>query len=149
MSLIKVISCLLSFVIVLCNIGSAKAISLEELQKECEDLGLKIGTPANGNCVLKLRKKVKESQARDEYMEAQQMQMYRERQQQQAAMYELQSRSVAAQEALANAQREAVQNNLLYNGIQMLRGSGPYGYPTAPSRAPITCHTFSNVTTCN
>jgi hypothetical protein len=138
----------LTFSLILCsflNCKMAAAVDLQQLQNECADLGLKIGTLSNGKCVLKLRKKAMESEKKEAYLQEQQTQNYRAQQIKEAEMMDLQRRSVAAQEELAKAQDRAATNNMLFNGIQMLRGSGPYYQPQpAAPRAPISCLTMPN-----
>jgi hypothetical protein len=135
------------FIVIFLFSETANAFDLKALQAECAELGLKIGTPANGKCVLKLRKKEKESEARDNATQEEQLLMYRLQQQREAELHDLQRRSVQAQEELAKAQDRAATNNMLFNGIQMMRGTGPYALPQP--RAPITCSTFGSMTTCN
>ena len=90
------------------------AVDMAVLQEQCADIGFKMRTPANGTCVLRLMKGVK---AEEKAVVAQQ-QAYANQQaaqatldqqaanlrQQQAEMYDLQRRSVAAQEQAAQAQ---------------------------------------------
>ena len=77
---------------------------------------------------------------------------------QQAEMYEQQRRSYAAQEAAANAQREAIDNDrqarawsAVGESLQRQYGTGAYAPQPPPlptPRAPITCNSFGQTTTC-
>lgn len=73
---------------------------------------------------------------------------------QQAEMYELQRRSVAAQEEEAKANSEAADDqrrqyymNQFNKNIEKMTGAGIYAPP--PPRAPIQCYTNGNYTNCN
>ena len=44
-------------------ITNSYAVDMEILQEQCADIGFKIGTPANGKCVLQLMQIVKNKEA--------------------------------------------------------------------------------------
>ena len=149
------------------------AVDMEVLQEQCADIGFKIHTPANGKCVLRLMKSVKAEekavavkeqaytnfqaeleagQAAQEAAQATQSQQAEVLRQQQAEMYELQRRSVVAQEQAAQAQTDAVgdQQRQRYldqfnDGIQKMTGTGAYA-PKPPTR--VHCVTNYNEYTC-
>ena len=116
--------------------SNSYAFDMEVLQEQCAEIGFKIKTPANGNCVLRLLNTEKAAVAKEQaninqqVLQAQQSEASR---QQQEEMRELQRRSVEAQEAVAQArataaqaQKSAVFNNALQNSMQMINGTGPY-----------------------
>lgn len=155
--------CLISLILLS---SKSYAVDMEVLQEQCADIGFKIHTPANGKCVLRLMKSVKAEekavaiqeqayanhQAEQEADQVTQIQQAEVLRQQQAEMYELQRRSVAAQEQAAQAQTDAVDNqkrqrflDQFNDGIQKMTGTGTYA-PKPPTR--IRCVTDYNVTTC-
>ena len=123
------------------------AADIGSLKKECAELGFKINSIANSDCALKLLKianqhdEIESSRRVDAEQQARQEQLYRQQQYEQA---ELQRRAVAAQEEVAKAQSNAAFNNMLFNGYQMMNGTGPYSKP----RSSVTCTSFMNSTTC-
>lgn len=133
---------------------------VQSLQQECVELGFKINSEANSDCALKLLKRARKQdelarsqEAEISAREAQQRQIEYQQglvRQQQLEMYELQQRSLAAQERAAKAQSDANANAMIFNGIQMMNGTGAYYKPPPPMpRAPINCYTTGNYTTCN
>lgn len=117
--------CFISFLLLANN---SYAVDMEVLQAQCAEIGFKIKTPANGKCVLNLMRSVKSSEAKvateQRVYEEQNNARAAEREQtealrqQQAEMYELQRRSVAAQEQAAKAQTDAVTDAANYRSQQ-------------------------------
>ena len=161
---------------ILCSLSfQLDARDLSILQSECAELGFKLKTADNGNCVLKLLDKINagttvtKSIAKppsENDIEEAQKRLYARQQQyqydselirkqreidelkrQQEEMVALQRRSVVAQESAAKEQGRANGLNLMLNGLQMMGGTGAYARP-AP-RAPVTCITTGNIINCN
>lgn len=166
----KVIICRSSIIFIFLFISTSEchAVDMQVLQEQCADIGFKIKTPANGKCVLQLMQSVKnreaqalaEQRAYESKVAAENAQRQQEAalRKQQAEMFELQKRSIAAQEAAANAQREAIDNDrqarawsAVGESLQRQYGTGAYAPQPPPlptPRAPITCNSFGQTTTC-
>jgi hypothetical protein len=104
------------------------------LQEQCADIGFKIKTPANGNCVLQLMQTVKnkENQALAEKREYEnriatenaQRQQEAALRRQQYEMLELQRRQIESQENIASEQRRSAGLQLMQKGLESLSGGG-------------------------
>jgi len=161
----SIVVCFLAFIMISSN---SQAVDIQILQEQCADIGFKIKTPANGKCVLQLMQSVKnreaqalvEQRAYESKVAAENAQRQQEAalRQQQTEMFELQKRSIEAQEAAANVQREAIDNDrqarawsAVGESLQRRYGTGAYAPQPPPlptPRAPITCNSFGQTTTC-
>lgn len=148
---------LLSHLALLLAPGYANAENVNYLKQECAELGFKIGTKDNSNCAFKLLKRARDQEIQKETVREQTAQIeakQRELEYQQSLLrserqksYELQQRSVAAQEEAADAQRRQSNQYMINNAVQMMLGTGAYYKP--PPKTPVTCTTFGSITTCN
>jgi hypothetical protein len=108
------------------------AVDMQVLQEQCADIGFKIKTPANGNCVLQLMQTVKnrENQALAEKREYEnritaentQRQQEAALRRQQYEMLELQRRQIESQENIAREQRRSAGLQLMQKGLESLSG---------------------------
>ena len=114
------------------------ALDMQVLQEQCADIGFKIKTPANGKCVLQLIQTVKNREANeaaqqrayenqraaqeaDRQFTIRQQQQQSALLQQQTEMFELQKRSVAAQEQAAQAQTDTADGLRRDRSLRLMR----------------------------
>ena len=151
----QVILCFTSFLFA----SNCEAVSIDILQEQCADIGFKIKTPSNGECVLRLMKSVANQKTREESERkayeakvaaenAQRQQEVSLRQQeaylrrQQSEMLELQRQSIESQENIASEQRRSAGLQLMQKGLESLSGGG--------QRLKTTCRNAGiGIVTCN
>lgn len=104
------------------------AVDLSEFKQKCESIGFKKGTEKFGDCVLKLRDRVKGSQQaiQQQQQAAQQRQLQAQRQREELNY-------IRQQQALLKKQQEAQESENLFKslmmigqGLDMMNGTGAY-----------------------
>ena len=143
----RVVLCFASFLLV----GNCNAVSMEVLQEQCAEIGFKIKTPSNGECVLRLMKSVANQQAKEDaeqkaYAKAQAAERaYQNAQAAERMQLELLRQQRAETEALVlrrDAERKAdsdrrTSDALMKLGTQLLKSSNPA--PVQTYQPPTNC----------
>lgn len=144
------------FMLLLAGSTSVRAQDLRDYERICSELGFKNQTSAYGECVLELERRSTEQKknvmskgvivdnetetvknrnfGRQQNYAGESEIIERQREiaelkRRQDEMYQLNQRSVAAQEEVARAQSNANGINLFLNSTQMLLGTGAYARP--------------------